>query len=68
MSAALWRAHLDRTLETARALRAGWPSPGLARRDPQALRALVLLLAGVTFFAASGERERRVAVALTGAA
>ena len=63
VSTALWRAHLERMILAARALRAGWPSPGLARFDPAALRALILLLAIVTFFAATGERERRIAAA-----
>lgn len=43
---ALWYAHQRRMAEAALRLRAGLPSPGLARHDPVALRmALVLLLA-----------------------
>ena len=60
---ALWRAHVERALLSARRLRAGWPKPRLARRDPMALRALVLILAVVTFFAAGGERWKRVTAA-----
>jgi uncharacterized protein (TIGR02302 family) len=60
---ALWRAHIERALLSARKLRAGWPKPRLARRDPMALRALVLILGVVTFFAASGERWKRVTAA-----
>jgi len=60
---ALWRAHVERALLSARKLRAGWPKPRLARRDPMALRALVLLLGVVTFFAAGGERWKRVTAA-----
>ncbi len=60
---ALWQAHVERALLSARKLRAGWPSPRLARRDPMALRALVLMLAVVTFFAAGGERWKRVTAA-----
>ena len=60
---ALWRAHVERALLSARKLRAGWPQPKLSLRDPMALRALVLLLVAVTFFAAGGERVKRVAAA-----
>ena len=60
---ALWRAHVERALLSARKLRAGWPQPKLSLRDPMALRALVLLLVAVTFFAAGGERMKRVAAA-----
>jgi uncharacterized protein (TIGR02302 family) len=60
---ALWRAHIERALLSARKLRAGWPSPRLAARDPMALRALVLILAVATFFAAGGERVKRVTAA-----
>ncbi len=60
---ALWRAHVERALMSARKLRAGWPSPRLAMRDPMALRALVLILAFASFFAAGGERWKRVTAA-----
>jgi len=60
---ALWRAHVERALLSARKLRAGWPSPQLALRDPMALRALVLLLAVAAFFAAGGDRIKRVTTA-----
>jgi len=63
LSQALWRAHVERMLLKARSLKAGWPSPKLARHDPIALRALVLLLALVTFVAAGGERGERIAAA-----
>ena len=53
---ALWRAHVERALMSARRLKAGWPQPKLALRDPMALRALVLILAVASFFAAGGER------------
>src|ERR1044072_9236022 len=33
---ALWRAHVERALLSARRLKAGWPSPRLAFRDPMA--------------------------------
>jgi uncharacterized protein (TIGR02302 family) len=59
-SIALWRAHLDRAADAARALKAGFPSPKLAARDPYALRGLVLVLLVATFFAAGGERLQRI--------
>jgi uncharacterized protein (TIGR02302 family) len=59
----LWRAHVERALLLARTLKAGLPAPRLMSRDPMALRALVLLLAVATFFAAGGERTRRIAAA-----
>ena len=43
MTQALWRAHVDRALAAARRLRAGWPMPGLAARDPIAVRALEIV-------------------------
>jgi uncharacterized protein (TIGR02302 family) len=60
---ALWRAHLERALLSARKLKAGWPSPRLAFRDPMALRALVLILVAASFFAATGERIKRIQAA-----
>ena len=45
----LWRLHLKQLLAGVKTLRVAWPAPGLARRDPRALRfiVLVLLVAGV---------------------
>ena len=63
MSAALWQAHIERALRAARNLRAGWPMPQLAMRDPFALRALVAVLLIATFFSAGGDRGRRIAAA-----
>ena len=62
-SLALWNAHVERALQAARALKAGVPSPRIAGRDPYALRALVLMACIATFFAASGERWKRIAAA-----
>ena len=50
-------------LTAARALKSGWPSPRVARRDPYALRALVLIACVATFFAAGGERWKRITAA-----
>ncbi|MBX9826958.1 MAG: TIGR02302 family protein [Xanthobacteraceae bacterium] len=63
LAVALWRAHLERALRAASALKSGNPSPKLPLRDPFALRALVLVLVAVTFVAAGSERTRRVAAA-----
>jgi uncharacterized protein (TIGR02302 family) len=62
-SLALWNAHVARALAAAKALKSGWPSPRVARWDPYAVRALVLLACVATFFAAGGERWKRVAAA-----
>ena len=63
MSAALWQVHIERALRAARNLRAGWPVPQLAVRDPMALRALVAVLLIAAFFSAGGDRGRRIAAA-----
>jgi hypothetical protein len=62
-SLALWRAHVERALRAAKSLKAGVPMPRVARRDPMALRALVAVLVVATFFAAGGDRMKRVAAA-----
>lgn len=63
MAAALWRAHLARTAEAAKNLRAGLPQPKLTLRDPFAFRALILLAVVATFFIADSDRQRRLAAA-----
>jgi len=63
VSQALWQAHIARALLSARKLRAGWPEPRLAARDPMAFRALALILVVASFFAASGERVKRITAA-----
>lgn len=60
---ALWNAHIARALSAARTLKAGAPSPRVAWRDPYALRALVLIACVATFFAAGGERWKRITTA-----
>lgn len=62
-SVALWNAHFERALGAARSLKAGRPAPRVAARDPYALRGLVAILAIATFFAAGGERWKRIAAA-----
>ena len=62
-SLALWNAHVERARQAARSLKAGRPSPRVAWRDPYAVRGLVLLACLATFFAAGGERVKRIAAA-----
>jgi uncharacterized protein (TIGR02302 family) len=62
-SLALWNAHVERALQSARTFKAGSPSPRVAWRDPYALRGLVLVACIATFFAAGGERWHRIAAA-----
>jgi len=60
---ALWQAHVERALLSARKFKAGWPAPRLSLRDPMAFRALVVILVVASFFAAGGERVKRLAAA-----
>ncbi len=53
---ALWARNRERLLASLGRLRAGTPSPGVPRRDPYALRFLVILLLAVGFVYASGDR------------
>jgi uncharacterized protein (TIGR02302 family) len=62
-SRALWEAHVERVRNAMLAFKAGWPSPHVARRDPYALRALVLIAGIATFVAAGGEHWKRIAAA-----
>jgi uncharacterized protein (TIGR02302 family) len=66
VAAALWAAHRERLLAALDKLKAGTPSPGLSRRDPVALRFLVLLLVVVGFFVAGPERIERLGEAFRG--
>src|SRR5262249_62414354 len=59
----VWRGQMERGLRAAKTLRAGTPMPRLALRDPFAVRALVVVLVVATFFAAGGERMKRVVAA-----
>ena len=62
-SLALWNAHIERARQAAQALKAALPSPRIAKRDPYALRGLVLIACIATFFAAGGERVKRITTA-----
>jgi len=59
--AALWKLHQQRMAESARQLRVGVPEPGLARRDPLALRAGLAVLLVVAVVAGWSEPTHRLA-------
>ena len=60
---ALWRAHLERALRAAHALKAGTPgAPGRRARSLRVARAGAVLVVAA-FFAAGGERTKRIAAA-----
>ncbi len=57
----LWNEHRTRMLEAARTIRVGLPNPGVAARDPLALRfaaALIVVIAAITGWPHAGERFR----------
>ena len=56
----LWKLHLVQRLAGIGRLRLALPSPGLARRDPRALRFVVLLLLGAAIFVAGPDWSRRL--------
>src|SRR5262249_17021647 len=62
-SVALWRAHIQPAPRAAKTLKAGTAMPGLARRAPCAVRAWGAVLVVATFFAAGGERMKRIGAA-----
>ncbi|HUD52924.1 TIGR02302 family protein [Parvibaculum sp.] len=62
--AALWRAHQHWVAERIRRLKLGFASPGLAERDPYALRAAVVLLLLVAFLGTGNGQMSRIAAAL----
>jgi len=64
MAEALWQAHLARVRRTLKTLRAGWPAPGLPKRDPWALRALLLLVLVVGVSIAGNDAGARLERAL----
>jgi hypothetical protein len=55
---ALWFAHRERLLAALDTLKAGLPSPGLARRDPWAIRFLAILLFRRRFIYAGPELDK----------
>ncbi|MDE2333817.1 MAG: DUF4175 family protein [Rhodospirillales bacterium] len=61
---ALWLAHLLRSAHAVQRLRTGWPHPGLAARDPMALRAALVVGLVAAFGIAGPLAPRRIAAAL----
>jgi uncharacterized protein (TIGR02302 family) len=60
----LWRAHLRHRLGTLGPIRLSWPRSGLARRDPRALRFVVLVLIVLGALAAGSDWQHRLIAAL----
>ncbi len=63
---ALWMAHRARLLASLGRLKSGMPAPGLARRDPLALRFLIALVLVVAFVYAGPDRNARLGEAFRG--
>jgi uncharacterized protein (TIGR02302 family) len=61
---ALWRVHVARTVRSVRRLRVGLPRPGLARRDPRALRAALVVALVAAFVIAGDEAPSRLVQAM----
>jgi uncharacterized protein (TIGR02302 family) len=62
---ALWRAHRARMQAALSHVRTGWPQPGMAKRDPWAFRAALLLAVVVGLGVAGGDAVKRLGRALT---
>ena len=62
---ALWQAHRARVRAALKSVRAGWPQPGLAGRDPWALRAALLLVLVVGVGVAGRDAGNRLLRAVT---
>jgi len=56
----LWKLHIVQRLAGIGRFRLALPSPGLARRDPRAMRFVVLLLLGAAIFIAGPDWSRRL--------
>jgi uncharacterized protein (TIGR02302 family) len=61
----LWRAHIVQLLRGMGRLRVAPPAPGLARKDPYALRYFVLLALLAGFLLAGADWQRRLATAFS---
>jgi uncharacterized protein (TIGR02302 family) len=61
---ALWQAHVARAIRSIRRLRVGLPRPGLARLDPRALRAALVLALIASFTIAGDDAPSRLAQAM----
>ncbi len=56
----LWKLHVRQLLASIGTLRLAWPSPGLPKRDPRALRFVVLLLLAAGIAYAGSDSLRRL--------
>ena len=63
-AATLWRLHLARMAALLQRLRFGLPSPGMAARDPLALRAALILILVIAGAAGAGDARARLERAL----
>ncbi|MEJ0019303.1 MAG: DUF4175 family protein [Acetobacteraceae bacterium] len=63
-SAVLWQAHVARAVHSVRRLRVGLPRPGLARRDPRALRAALVVALVAAAVIAGEDAPARLAQAM----
>jgi uncharacterized protein (TIGR02302 family) len=61
---ALWQAHVARAVRQVRRLRIGLPRPGLARRDPRALRAALVVALVAAVAIAGDDAPARLALAM----
>ena len=61
---AIWQAHVTRAIRQVSRLRIGLPRPGLARRDPRALRAAVVLVLVAAVTIAGSDAPARLARAV----
>ena len=64
-TAALWQIHLAHALASVKSLRVRLPQPGLARRDPHALRLAIAIAIIVGIVFAGGDAERRLISAVS---
>ena len=62
---ALWQIHLARAVASVKNLRVRLPQPGLARRDPHALRLAVAIAIVIGITLAGGDAERRLLRAIS---
>ncbi|MBI3678191.1 MAG: TIGR02302 family protein [Proteobacteria bacterium] len=64
MAEEFWRAHVKSLLARIGRLRLTWPAPAMGKRDPYALRFVVLLLLIAGFFVAGSDWSARLSYAL----
>lgn len=60
MQQRLWQVHQERAQAQLSNLKAGYPAPQVEKRDPYALRTVVVLLAVIGFFVAGSDRSLRL--------